>query len=554
MTNLVPVSSFDDVPQIEVTTPLLGGSGGPLNGQAQALINRTEFLSLAKADNLPGVIFADQFDTLSDAVNSLPDTGGVVLLPGGVTEPHIGTITKKNVCIMGVGNPDFLADSTGLSGGSIVIGPLIVDADGFKFISAGVDSGSAVCNSRYAGEAQEGLSMGNTGSVNGRPQRTGAVIHNATMICKENTSPHHAALFENLTGADIQNIKTRFGQHGVVMKLTHSNVNNLRCDAHGTNGAIIKSDTYAPCYNNNISNIVCTSQAAYGGGIRYQAATSDMGQNNLTNLVSIGGSFGMAVEANPGNITGLNLSNVSLQGNEAFGFITNSAGGGFISASSFDGIYSANSGADGITFRGVVNHSTASNCRSIASAGDSFNIAVSTLGFALNDCKSIFGGGHAFKWTGADGVSFDNCTDYASALGLTDAAYLPSLKYKEGSFTPSVIGNSVAGECTYAIQVGSFRKVGSLVSLVISLEWSGHTGSGSMYIAGLPFGASASLSYTPALINHNLPMGAGTQLIVRLDPLNAYLTMVSTNSTTGEQAYKAISASGSVQINIQYHV
>lgn len=44
MTNLNATSDWGAVPQIEVTTPLRGGPGGALNGQAQALLNRTERL------------------------------------------------------------------------------------------------------------------------------------------------------------------------------------------------------------------------------------------------------------------------------------------------------------------------------------------------------------------------------------------------------------------------------------------------------------------------------------------------------------------------------
>lgn len=44
MANLIPVPGWDDVFQIEVPTPVLGGAGGPSNYQAQALLNRTEFL------------------------------------------------------------------------------------------------------------------------------------------------------------------------------------------------------------------------------------------------------------------------------------------------------------------------------------------------------------------------------------------------------------------------------------------------------------------------------------------------------------------------------
>lgn len=45
MTNLTPVPGWDDVFQIETSTPVLGGPGGPDNAQAQALLNRTEYLN-----------------------------------------------------------------------------------------------------------------------------------------------------------------------------------------------------------------------------------------------------------------------------------------------------------------------------------------------------------------------------------------------------------------------------------------------------------------------------------------------------------------------------
>lgn len=44
MPNLTPVSSFDNVPELETTTLALGGPGGPMNLPAQALLNRTQWL------------------------------------------------------------------------------------------------------------------------------------------------------------------------------------------------------------------------------------------------------------------------------------------------------------------------------------------------------------------------------------------------------------------------------------------------------------------------------------------------------------------------------
>jgi len=44
MTDLTPVPSFDPVVQLETTTLALGGVSGPMNFQAQSLLNRTQFL------------------------------------------------------------------------------------------------------------------------------------------------------------------------------------------------------------------------------------------------------------------------------------------------------------------------------------------------------------------------------------------------------------------------------------------------------------------------------------------------------------------------------
>lgn len=45
MTNLTPNPGWSAVPEIETNTALLGGPGGPLNTQAQALLNRTEAIA-----------------------------------------------------------------------------------------------------------------------------------------------------------------------------------------------------------------------------------------------------------------------------------------------------------------------------------------------------------------------------------------------------------------------------------------------------------------------------------------------------------------------------
>ena len=54
--------------------------------------------------------------------------------------------------------------------------------------------------------------------------------------------------------------------------------------------------------------------------------------------------------------------------------------------------------------------------------------------------------------------------------------------YSKGTFTPVLEGETTAGTATYSLQYGRWTKLGDLVIVRIRLTWSGHTGTGSMYI------------------------------------------------------------------------
>ena len=95
MTNLVAAPGWDPVPQLETYTPALGGPGGPMNSQAQALLNRQERMladltarlyrrSVDPADPqwgaVPGAI-TDQSTALQASLNDLHAMGGGVWCP-----------------------------------------------------------------------------------------------------------------------------------------------------------------------------------------------------------------------------------------------------------------------------------------------------------------------------------------------------------------------------------------------------------------------------------------------------------------------------------------
>lgn len=88
MANLIPVATDDAVPQIETTTLLLGGPGGPLNAQAQALINRMAF-DRARFVSLTGS------ETLTNKTLTSPVLGGTVEMAAtAITASANVTVTR----------------------------------------------------------------------------------------------------------------------------------------------------------------------------------------------------------------------------------------------------------------------------------------------------------------------------------------------------------------------------------------------------------------------------------------------------------------------------
>lgn len=91
----------------------------------------------------------------------------------------------------------------------------------------------------------------------------------------------------------------------------------------------------------------------------------------------------------------------------------------------------------------------------------------------------------------------------------TDANTLDD--YEEGTFVPTIIGTTVAGTGTYTAQEGIYVKIGKMVSYVIRLAWSAHTGTGFIRVAGLPF---TSATQVPCAITYSgITLTAGNVLM-----------------------------------------
>lgn len=100
--------------------------------------------------------------------------------------------------------------------------------------------------------------------------------------------------------------------------------------------------------------------------------------------------------------------------------------------------------------------------------------------------------------------------------------------YKEGTFTPVVIGSTLAGVATYTTQVGNFTRIGNVVNFTMNVNYSGHTGTGNMAIIGLPFTAKVG-SFNPVTV-----YSFGLR-----KPANTYITAQVAGGTAGVYLYSA---------------
>lgn len=98
--------------------------------------------------------------------------------------------------------------------------------------------------------------------------------------------------------------------------------------------------------------------------------------------------------------------------------------------------------------------------------------------------------------------------------------------YEQGTFSPTIAGSTAAGVGTYTFNSGTYTKIGRLVHVSILMEWTAHTGTGNMRIAGLPFATGAShavpIAYANGLTITGVPVGqiSGSSSIILMYAMN----------------------------------
>jgi hypothetical protein len=104
---------------------------------------------------------------------------------------------------------------------------------------------------------------------------------------------------------------------------------------------------------------------------------------------------------------------------------------------------------------------------------------------------------------GVSGIKF-----LATQEASSDANTLDD--YEEGQFNATIEGTTSAGVGTYSDQTGVYTKVGREIMFDISLQWTAHTGTGDLRVAGLPFTSASGRSIPCSVyIISGLPLASG---------------------------------------------
>lgn len=139
-------------------------------------------------------------------------------------------------------------------------------------------------------------------------------------------------------------------------------------------------------------------------------------------------------------------------------------------------------------------------------------------------------------------ISFDGGTNYLSV-------------YTEGSFTPTIVGQTSAGAGTYTSQIGRYTRIGNRVFYQAYIVWTAHTGTGNMQMGGLPFTSSATTNSfaSQSIWISNITYTANSQVAGYVN-VNATTIQFQEFASGGAAGTIALDTAGSVILSGHYHI
>lgn len=335
---------------------------------------------------------------------------------------------------------------------------------------------------------------------------------------------------------------------------------SLICDSGG--GAT--SDLEATIDNVTVRNFMQYGINIYGNqanGIKI-VNCNIKGMGDAAQALSVGAGI-----VSTRSVTDLHIIGNTIKDNKQNGIFVSSAG-----VSGGDHVIVGNNvhqnGASGIAYKEEADYGSANNVglAKIAVSGNTcwgntrsgIEFAVDTLGFLKqisitgNSCSNNTYAGIELRTTNTSPNIVSNVVvsgNQATENGTAQISASQYVQYVEGiwmSFTPVIQGTSSAGTGTYGGQAGRYMKVNNIVYYEIEIDWSAHTGTGDMRLAGFPYAAANSEPQPVTWVWANAITVTG-QVNFGLTGGHTYGPLGSTNN--GTYGALAMDTAGALRIN-----
>jgi len=208
----------------------------------------------------------------------------------------------------------------------------------------------------------------------------------------------------------------------------------------------------------------------------------------------------------------------------------------------------------------------------LAEASDNFSINIQSGNndFQVKSGGTIFA---AFKGSAKDlqltsgnlvigtaGKGIDFSAQQATQLANASAAVEILSHYEQGTFTPVFINGGGVGIAAYAVQVGTYTRIGAMVHAQgrVVANGLGDFTSGSVLLQGLPYDqVAATNGFTTVSIakTEGLNITAGFSVTGSLPPNSTQMRLELNDATTGHTFFQVgeLTADGGFAFSVQYH-
>lgn len=420
--NLTPIAVFSDV-------PVVGGDSGPLNVQAQALLNRTAFL--AGITSIP--IVARNYNDLIDILDTI--SGDIAIqVPYGRFRTPPPEKMRAGVRIFGDVVPSYSYSGDRLVCGSILEGKYEAKLlNNVGLYNIGVDCGDYVTANVFGGNLSDAIVMTNWDGVAGHvfDYLSGCRIGNVIGLIPTNKPgspvPFHGVLIEGLgQGCSIGDIDGCGGIASVVVKcadITTGVLSGLKGDPYTV---VVKSNDYAKCNNMSIPIILSRD----GGGVAFVSDDETIGYQ--LSRIWVGSidtkncQYGVRTDSASGRpVSDITIGHITAQGIPGIGLAIKGSNTSRISVGShyFEGCGIGALVTDGAT-----------DC----SIGDGFAIGSAGYGYQIDVAGTRAGNIFASNTVGGQGI----VTNTADFIALSASGRDNANGNFGGSFVPLTVSAS----------------------------------------------------------------------------------------------------------------